>query len=249
MKANTYDLNTRPRLTPASEDGLMNARFDLVSLFLAESQFQDLREYMSLAQDFVIRKQLDFHKRVDDHIAVNGLEGEDRDEYYSSHEDDYDQLHGRFPRIVFSSTLFMACSLFESSLVDLCKRFEQALPKSTQWSYGKDTGITRAASFLEENYGIRLPNYSHWSRVKNYFKFRDCIVHADGDVSNMRKNDADYIKRTVELYKSLGLSMPNRHLVIGHEFVSAVIDDLGGIWPLLEAACIQNEIVGPHYWP
>jgi hypothetical protein len=249
MKANTCDLNILPRSTAASSGSLMNADFSLASLLLAESQFQDLREYMSLAQEFVVRKQRDFHKRVDDHIAVNALEGEDRDEYYSSHEDDHDQLHSRFPRIVFSSTLLMACALFESSFVDLCKGFERALPTPIPWSHVKDKGITRAAAFLKENYGICLPNYSHWDRVINYFKVRDCIVHADGDLSNMQPEQANRIRRTVKLYGSLGLLVTNRHLVIGQEFVSAVIDDLGGIWPLLETACIQNEVVGPHYWP
>jgi hypothetical protein len=127
MKGKTCKLNTRPRPTPASSDSLMNADFDLVSLILAEFQFRDLREYMTTAQDCVVRKQQEFRKRVDDHIAVNALEGEDREAYYSSHEDDYDQLYSRFPRIVFSSTLLMACSLFESSLADLCARASSAL--------------------------------------------------------------------------------------------------------------------------
>jgi hypothetical protein len=99
MKANICDLNTRPRPAPASSGSLMNGDFDLVSLLLAESQFQDLREYMSLEQEFMVRKQRDFRKRVDDHIAVNALEGDDRHEYYSSRQDDYDQLHNQFPRI------------------------------------------------------------------------------------------------------------------------------------------------------
>jgi len=250
MKANICDLNTRPRPTPASSGSLMNAHFDLVSLLLADSQFQDLREYMSLAQDFVVRKQRDFRKRVDDHIAVSALEGDDRDEYYSSHEDDYDQLHNQFPRIVFSSTLLMACALFEGLLVDVCKSFERALPTPTPWNTpSKDKGITKAAAFLKDNFGIRLSNYSHWDQVMNYFKVRHCIVHADGDLSNMQPKQATQIRETVNLYGSLELGITHGRLVFGHKFVSVVIDNLGGIWPLLENACIHNEVVGPHYWP
>jgi hypothetical protein len=233
MKANTCNLNIRPRPTPASSGSLMNAHFDLVSLLLAEWQFQDLREYMSLAQNFVVRQQRDFQKRVDDYTAVNALEGEDKDQYYSSLEDDQDQLHSRFPHIVFSSTLLMACALFESSLVDMCKAFERVLPTPIPWSRGKNNGITKAAAFLKENYGVCLSNYSHWERVMGYFKVRDCIVHAGGDISNMKPEQANRIRKAVELYGSLGLCMTNRHLGIGQEFVSAVIDDLGGIWPLL----------------
>lgn len=249
MKTNASDLDTRPRPTPASPDSLMTAHFELVSLLFTEWEFQGLRQYMSLAQNFVVSQQQDFQKRVDNFVAVNALEGEDQDEYYSSIEDDNDQLHNRFPRIVFSSTLLMACSLFESSLVDLCKVFECALPTPTPWSKCKDNGIRKVDAFLKANYGVCLSNYSHWERVMDYFKVRDCIVHAGGNISNMKSEQANLIRKAVERYGSLGLCMTNRHLGIGHEFVFAVIDDFRGIWPLLEEACIQNEVVGPHYWP
>lgn len=250
MKVNICELNTRPRQTPASSDSLMNADFDLVSLLLAESQFQDLREYMSLAQDFVVRKQREFRKRVDDHLTVNALEGDDRDEYRNYHENDYDQLHNQFPRIVFSSTLLMSCALFEGSLVDLCKSFERVLTTPAPWNaFDRDRGITKAAAFLKSNFGIHLSNYSHWSQIVDYFKVRDCIVHADGDLSNMQPQQANRIRETVNRYGSLESSVNTRRLVVGHKFVSAVIDTLGGIWPLLETACIENEIIGPRYWP
>lgn len=246
MNANTRNLNTRPRPKPASSDSLMNASFDLASLLLATWQFQDLREYASQAQDFVHRKQQDFEKRIDDHIAANALEGEDREEYYSSHEDDYDQLQSRFPRIVFSSTLLVACALFEGSLVDLCKGLERTLSVSQPWACTKHTGIRKAAAFLMENFGIDLSNYSHWDRVKDHFKVRDCIVHADGDLSNMQREQADRIRETA---KRDGALDANGHLVIGHTFISGVIDDFEGIWPLLKTACIENDVAGPHYWP
>jgi hypothetical protein len=263
MKANSRDLNTRPRPSPASSGGLMNAHFDLVSLFLAKSQFQDLREYMSRAQVFVVQQQLDFRKRVGDYIVENALEGDDRDEYYSSHEDDYDQLYSQFPRIVFSSTLLMACALFESLLVDLCKGFEHKLPTPKKWNTLKTHhGIMKSAAFLKLNYGIDLTNYSHWEQVKNYFEVRNCIVHAGGDISNMQPKQANLIRRIVQTDDSLKSdnpiiqpedssesNIPIVHLVVEYKFVSVVIDIFGDIWPLLETACIQNEIVGPHYWP
>jgi hypothetical protein len=251
MKANTCDLNTRPRPTPASADSLMNADLDLVSLFLAGSQFQGLGEYLLLVQDFVVQKQRGFQKRVDDYIAANTRKGDDRDEYYSSLEDDHDQIHNRFPRIVYSSTLLMACALFEGSLVDLCKSLERTLVTSQPWGDPavRDTGIAKAAAFLKKNFGIDLSQYSDWAQVKNYFKVRDCILHADGDISNMKPDQTSRIRETVDQFGSLGLRITGRHLVFEEKFVSAVINDLRGIWPLLETACIQNEVVGPQYWP
>ena len=136
-------------------------------------------------------------------------------------------------------------------MIDLCKGFERALVTSQPWGDPAvwDTGITKAATFLKRNFGIDLSHYSGWARVKNYFKVRDCIVHAGGDLSNMKPAQASRIRKIVNQYGSLGLAIAGRHLVFEEKFVCAAINDLGGIWPLLEAACIQNEVVGPHYWP
>jgi hypothetical protein len=146
----------------------------------------------------------------------------------------------------------MACSLFESSLVDLCKGFERdpVLPTPKSWGdLGEDKGITRAAGFMKVNFGILLSNYPHWNKIKDYFKIRDCVVHADGDVSNMKPKQAAQLRATVKAYSQLELGINHGRLVIGNKFVSAVIDDLGGIWPLLHTACFENEVVGPHFWP
>jgi hypothetical protein len=173
----------------------------------------------------------------------------DREEYLSALEDDQDQLHNRFPGIVFRSTLLMACALFEGSLLDLCKSLERALPTPAPLTKIKDSGITKSAVFLKKNFGIYLSNHPGWGHVLDYFKVRDCVVHADGDISKMKPDQADRIRRVVERYGSTGLSMTHGHLNLGQDFVAAVIDDLGAVWPPLGAACIDNEVVGPHYWP
>ena len=62
----------------------------------------------------------------------------------------------------------MACALFEGLLVDLCKGFERALPTPTPWNaLVKDKGITKAAAFFKDNFGIRLSNYSKWDQIMN----------------------------------------------------------------------------------
>ncbi|MGO9256344.1 MAG: hypothetical protein ACLQU1_08600 [Bryobacteraceae bacterium] len=246
------DLNTRPRSAPAKSGGWFVQGWGAVPLIITESQFQDLRDYLSLARDFVIREQQTFLKRVEDAIAANSLQGEDKDEYYGAHEEEYDQLHSRFPRLAFSSTFLMACSLFESSLVDLCKGFERESALSTPrlWSdFPNDKGRMRAAEFLKANFGIHLSNYAHWDEITVVFKVRDCIVHADGDVSNMQPKHAAQVKVSVKAYSHLDLNITHGSLVIGSAFVSYVIEVLAGLWPNLHTACFENEVLGPHYWP
>src|SRR5580693_4361895 len=84
-----------------------------VPVLVARSHLQELLEYLSSVQGFINREQHAFIERVEEEIAAQSLEGADLEEYYSFHEDEHDQLHNGFPRIVYSSTLVMACALYE----------------------------------------------------------------------------------------------------------------------------------------
>jgi hypothetical protein len=223
-----------------------------VSLILAASQLQDLTEYLSSVEGFVVQEQAKFIKRVEAAIAAHSLQGEDKDEYYSHHEDEFDQLHSTFPRIVYSSTLLTACSLFESSLVDLCKDFEKdaALPTPKGWHlFDRDKGVRKAAAFLRDNFGIELNKYPHWASILDLYRIRDCIAHANGDVSIMNSKQAQELRDAVVRHAALGISITAYHrLDLGSVFVAAAIDRLAGLWQELLPSCHNNAVLGPHYW-
>ena len=222
-------------------------------MILAESQLQDLREYLWSVQSFVTQEQKAFRQRVEDAIAAEGLQGDEKDEYYSIHEDEFDQLHSTFPRIVYSSTLLTACSLFESSLTDLCKDFERdsALPKLKTWDQlDKDTGIRKAAAFLKANFGVHLKNYSHWDSVLDFYRIRNCIAHVNGDVSTMQARQKQEVQQAVQRHAFFEISItPYGRLDLGSKFVSTVIERLAGLWRELHPACYENAVLGPRYWP
>ena len=145
-----HHMNSRPRSTPSTTHQMRG--WGVVPLLLAESQLRDLHDYLSAVQSFVGQQQKAFIKRVEETIAAEGLQGDEKDEYYSLHENEFDRLQNTFPRIVYSSALLTAWSLFESSLVDLCRAFDgdPALTNPEPWDQLNDKykGVKRADRFL-----------------------------------------------------------------------------------------------------
>lgn len=204
-----------------------------------------------MAQKFVAREHELLIKQVDDAVAAQGLHGDEKDWYYSSKDDEFDRLCNTFPRIVYGSTLVTACSFFESSLVDLCKAFDRdsELVKVKPWRdlSDKGGGVKNAADFLKANFKIELSRHPHWETIIDYFKIRNCVAHANGDVSLMRGGE---VEGAVKCHEGDGISVDvDNRLKFGLEFVSTVIDQLAALWPRLHAACSKDEVLGPRYWP
>lgn len=219
-------------------------------LLLAESQLRDLHDYLSAVHSFVGQEQKAFIKRVEETIAAEGLQDNEKDEYYSTHENEYDRLHNTFPRIVYSSALLTACSLFESSLIDLCKAFneDRALTMPKPWNQLKDKGVRKADHFLRANFGIHLQKCSRWDSILDYYEIRNCIAHANGDVSIMKGKNEENVRKAVQRHSpDISITQDGR-LNLEFKFISTVIDHLAALWKELHSTCRENEILGPRYW-
>jgi hypothetical protein len=224
----------------------------VVPLLLAESRLRDLHDYLSAVHSFVGREQKAFIKRVEETIAAEGLQGDEKDEYYSINENEFDKLHNTFPRIVYSSALLTACSLFESSLVDLCKAFDgdAALTKQKTWDQLNDKykGVRRADRFLGANFGIHLHKYSHWESILDYYEIRNCVAHANGDVSIMPVEAGKKVREAVQRHLPDICITQGNCLNLDFKFISSVIDHLAALWIELHSACRENATLGPRYW-
>lgn len=224
------------------------------ALIFAEPQLRDLDDYLSAVEQFVTAERDTLVQRVNAAVAAQQLEGDELENHYFAHEDDIHRLASTFPRLVYAGTLLTACALFESSLVDLCRDFDRdaALPKMLTWGAipARDSGLQRSARFLKANFGIELAQYARWDDLSRCYLVRNCVAHADGDVSLMRADSAAKLNAAVRGLAPLGIRVSELDkLDFGSTFVRAVIGEFRAFWPGLTRACRENADVGPRYWP
>ena len=184
-------MKNRMRLAPRT--GWMTNAWVAVPLYLTESRLRDLKEYMKSVGNFLSLTEQEFEKRIEATIAESGWQGEEKDAFYGIHEGGFDRLHNEFPRIVCSSSLITACSLFEGSLVDVCNDFERdsTLVKTSGWEQIKAKGIRKAAAFLAENFGLELATHKSWGSILDSYR----VPAHDRRVSRRYRGEAGRTQR------------------------------------------------------
>ncbi len=224
-----------------------------LSIATGETHLEHLRDYLPSAQSFVSRMQQTLTRRINDAIELQKLQGEDKDLYRDLYEDEFHQLYEAFPRIVYSSTLLTAFSLFESSLTEVCRCIERdaVVPiEKTLDNFKDPNSLKRAAGFLKANFRIYLHKHTRWNDILSCYRIRNCIAHAYGDVPKMQLRQSKKIESFVKQNDSFQISLTDSgRLEFGFEFISVVIDQMLGFWNLLDEACQDNAILGPPYWP
>ncbi len=216
-----------------------------------EAEFETLHKYLLLVEDHIRDKTVAFASNIKKTIERLGLSGQDADYYYESHENEYGRLHEAYPNIARATVLSMACSVFESGLTEICKEFERTDDVQTtriKWDkINNATGIIRAKKYIKKNFDIHFNEHQEWQAIRDYYKVRDCFVHANGDVSLMKEKqskDIESITRRVP-----GVTIEYKRLRLdSRRFFDGVFGTMSRFWSDLRIAFRENEIVGPVYW-
>lgn len=215
-----------------------------------EEAFKDIRAYVSDSDQFVKGEQERFLKRSE--AVVSNLSEEEREWYYDANSDEHERLTAGLPQLVRSSNLLVACSLFESSLTDLCKYVdrESQIVKKFSWVKIDGQGIVRAASYLRKNFEIECAHYAGWSTILDHFEIRHCFAHANGDISLMKSHSRIRIQ---QLLRKEPFSVNHidgaRRLRLGRRYVDVAVDQMEGFWPALHDAFFYDDVIGRALWP
>lgn len=228
-----------------------------VILYHAETQLRDLDVYLSLAVASVSFAQDDLIVETGRIHLSNGavnaeIDEEDRHPPCRHYEEEYNRRFNFFPSILYSGVLTSAYALFETSLVSLCTSIEkdEKIQKVYPSQAGRRTAVARSAEFLLRNFELDITKSQHWSRILDYYKVRNCFVHASGDVLLLKNVHGTSLRAFVVHEAGAGISIDgNDRLKIAPEFVRAVIDCLKRFWPELTQACCANATLGPRFWP
>lgn len=254
-------MNGRPRKEPR-RGWHMQGWFPIAIVGLP-SEVETLAQYLQESLAFVSRREATFRAEIDRHVRSAGLLDDQADAFYESREDDLARWSAGFPNLITSTTLVSACSALESALMSICKDIEKQSKKDIEkqdkieivkgWrDFDRDkarpTGRFRAAAFLNVNVGIDVAQERLWGEFNDYFTLRDCVVHTQGAIDDVRNPGA--LRQVIRRLRHQGVREGTcGELVVDEKFVRIVLENTQRFWELLTTAFIENAELGPRHWP
>ncbi|MBD1571586.1 hypothetical protein [Aliivibrio sp. S10_S31] len=162
----------------------------------------------------------------------------------SSHERDFDELQTlistvqeesnecevpaieiyflkQYSRFHRNSTILICYSILESNMVAICEKYASQRKLPIKLADLNGNGILKCKKYLEnfEIVDFNEPEIKkHWEKLPVLSKLRNCIAHAEGDLSKYTKLKPDTINGEI------GLSIKNNHVEIESSYVIDSID-------------------------
>ena len=202
--------------------------------------------------DFVRDEIARFSKELDQRFKEERLDEEQAVGLYEAHAEEFDVFHSFFPNAVRQSILTLACSLFESRLMEACKYLEDSgnVCVNLPWaSFAKDSGIKRSASFLKKNFKIHPEDHPTWSKIVDVYSIRNCFIHAHGNIKLMKADQQQELKDALKRLSQYEIIETDGNIVTSESFLRFVMDDMKAWFEGFEKACKENNLIGPEYWP
>lgn len=101
----------------------------------------------------------------------------------------YYNLINLYPNIVWSSIFLTAYSLFEYSLLEICKSFKIENENNITLQDLNHKGINKAKVFLKKIIKLNFPDEeAEWAFVKNSNLIRNCLIHRSGNLCDYDEN-------------------------------------------------------------
>lgn len=126
-----------------------------------------------------------------------------------------------FLRTFRYSVLVSVYSFLESSMSSMCRRLRQMKKFSLGVEDIKGGGIERNQIYLVKLCGIEFPEESkEWQEIKKLNRIRNCIVHANGNVTQVR--DKTKLLNIVASTNWVSLEN-NRYLIIDRQYIESAI--------------------------
>lgn len=96
------------------------------------------------------------------------------------------KLEHIYPKAISMGNLFYVSSLFETYMLRLAKELENNVGVS--FSEQKGQGISKILKYLKKC-NLEYTNSEYWSQVESMLKIRNCLAHANGNLSFARNPD------------------------------------------------------------
>jgi hypothetical protein len=213
------------------------------------TELHSLQSLVSRLPDFLSEKQSEFERHLAERVREEGMDEEQRSGFFEKHEAEFHELHTFFPNAVWNSLLTLACSLFESRLMEACKFLESSCaPLKCKWATVNGQGLDKSAAFLRKNFGIFPERHENWVTIRDFFEVRNCFVHANGDVDLTRKPQET--EASANRLRNAGVTLPDtRILQLEGNAVATATKRMETWFKAFWVACRDNANIGPKFWP
>lgn len=138
---------------------------------------------------------------------------------YDYFEDDIIRIHKNYEEVFFNSLLIVSYSQFEIAFKSICLETEKFISRQIKLKdlQGNDY-ISRSKVFVEKVLEIDLQDLNtSWSKIKDYQKVRNKIVHNNGRIEQSQVND---FKQILDKYENIKLveydAIEKYHIAITH---------------------------------
>ncbi|MFA6411571.1 MAG: hypothetical protein WCW53_02670 [Syntrophales bacterium] len=186
-------------------------------------KLQDIKEYYTELEDKFARDIIKLSERYEEEISEKNLTQEMKEEvaaYFGEEQSRFEELFLKNFRYSIIVTIY---SFLETTLNDLCHHLYHSKKSLLTLDEVKGTGIERARLYLQKVCLIDFPEKSHdWQKIQKFNLVRNCIVHAEGNVEEVKSPEKlkKIIKNTrgISLYPSI-----QRFLRIENDYIPSII--------------------------
>lgn len=221
------------------------------------TELRSVLSYLGKSATFLSEEQKEFQDRLENKVKECEMNEEQATSFYDAKYEKIQEIHSFFPIALRSSVLIFAFSLFESRLVEACKYLDQnSFAKTISWAEIKElkrykgSHLKKAAGFLKKNFMIYPEDNKKWDLILQFYKVRNCFVHANGDLNLMKPGQKDKLEKALPALSRFGVKLSDiEKLEIGDFAVSSAVEAMKKWVQAFLVASRENAILGPHFWP
>ena len=188
---------------------------------VAHQRLEKLKQCLYVTEKYLEKAKEEFEAKSYEELGLTLLPQDTKNEVYSEELWYYTM---KFPRILRNSFLVTAHSLLEYELNVICRKLKKACQIPISWSDLKGDKLEQAKSYFKLA-GLDLSfNNPTWQEISNYYLVRNCIVHNNGLIAGVQKEQAlcDYINRK----KIISEDTIEEEIALTASFCKGVIDTM-----------------------
>ncbi len=245
-------MNKCPRKSPRKGSWYAIGMFPGLINILIE-YFDSAGRYISDTERFIKQEQNRFRLKKEKHTKSSDLSEEESEALYDTEHQYIDDYFRLFPGYLYQSHTILFCSILESRIRETSRCLENCAEMSIISSYdsfGKSF-LKCWKNFYSKNFCIYPQNSELWKILNDIYQIRNLFVHSNSDIALVeQESQRCKIESAIKNLHQYGLKRDDGKIeIISCEFPLYVVYVMKSMIDEFKKACINNNKLGPQFWP